>query len=110
MKTVYHIPLLSDDLIPKRGDLLQSNVGKKNERTWLILSVHELPSRVCPEMGGIMTTRWKVWCERWWTLEPETRVALWRSAERAGGQELHFFKRFPAKKKAKTFEQYMERE
>ena len=106
MKTVYHIPALSNDPIPKRGDLLQSNIGKKTERTWLILAVKELRSCVCQEMGGVITTRWKVWAERWFELEPETRMRLFRSAERAGGQELHGFKRFPVKKKAKTFHQY----
>lgn len=108
MKTTYHIPAQDIDYpAPKRGDLFQSNAGKRMERTWLVLCVRELPHKICKEMGGVMTRRYKVWAERWWELEPETRVALWRSAERAGGQEWHFFHRFPAKKKVRTFEQYM---
>ena len=109
VKTIYHIPHLSNDPSPKRGDLLQSNIGKKTERTWLILAVKELSSRLCPEMGGVMARRYKLYAERWWELEPETRMRLFRSAERAGGQELHGFKRFPVKKKAKTFDQYLSR-
>jgi hypothetical protein len=107
MKTTYHIPMMSRQPDPKRGDLLQSNIGKRTERTWLVLRVKGIPVRQCKEMGGVWTRRFKIWGERWWDLEPETRIRLWRSAERAGGQELHTFYRFPAKKKAKTFEQYM---
>lgn len=106
MKTTYHIP--SDwPQIPKRGDLLQSNIGDKRERTWLILAVKQIKDKVCPEMGDILTRRYKLWAERWWDLEPATRVALYKSAERAGGQELFTFKRFPVKRKTKTFEQYL---
>ena len=65
--------------------------------------------RLCPEMGGVMTRRYKLWCERWFSLEPETRISLWRSAERAGGQEVHYFMRFPVKRKTKTFNEYLER-
>ena len=107
VKTTYHVPVSDHYPAPKRGDLLQSNVGKKTERTWLILSVRELPQKVCKEMGGILTCRWKLWAERWWELEPETRIRLWSSAERAGGQVVHGFQRFPVKRKAKTFEQYL---
>jgi hypothetical protein len=108
MITTYHVPFTHDDPIPKRGDLLQSNIGKRTERTWLILKVRELPLKECKEMGGIVTFRYKIWAERWWELEPRTRVLLHRSAERAGGQVLHGFKRFPAKRKARTFGQFME--
>lgn len=107
MRTTYHLPSFEDYPAPKRGDLLQSNIGKRTERTWLILSAKELPQRTCQEMGGIMTRRWQLWAERWWHLEPKTRIRLFLSAERAGGQVLHTFKRFPAKKRARTFEQYM---
>jgi hypothetical protein len=107
VRTTYHIPALDGYAIPKRGDLLQSNLGKRTERTWFILTVREVDSRVCPEMGGIMTRRFKVWAERWWHLEPETRMRLFQSAERAGGQNVHLFHRFPPKRSKITFEQYM---
>jgi hypothetical protein len=109
MKTTYHIPFdYSYQGDPHRGDLLQSNIGdKKRERTWLILAVKRLTDRTCKEMGGVLTRRYKIWAERWYDLEPETRMALYRSAERHGGQLVHSFKRFPAKKKVKTFEQYL---
>ena len=109
MKTTYHIPMMSRLPDPKRGDLLQSNIGKRTERTWFVLSAKELPVRQCKEWGGIWTRRFKLYAERWWDLEPQTRVRLYRSAERAGGQEIHAFYRFPTKKKTKTFEEYLSR-
>ena len=108
MKTTYHIPASEAHEAPKRGDLMQSNVGKRTERTWMILHVKERLPRHCPQMGGIVTIPYKIWAERWWSLEPETRVRLHRSAERAGGQMVHPFHRFPAKRKP-TFEQHMSR-
>lgn len=108
MKTTYHFPASEAHDAPKRGDILQSNVGKRTERTWLILRVKERYPRHCPQMGGIVTIPYKIWAERWWDLEPQTRIRLWNSAERAGGQRVFFFKRFPIKKKARTFEQFME--
>jgi hypothetical protein len=107
VRTTYHIPSLDDHPAPKRGDLLQSNVGDKRERTWIILAVKERYPRRCPQMGGIVTCPFKIWAERWFDLEPETRVRLWKSAERAGGQNVHEFKRFPAKKRKMSLEQYM---
>lgn len=110
MKTTYHIPASASDKAypaPKRGDLFESNIGTRMERTWLVIAVRTLPQRECRQMGGIMTRRYKVWAERWWQLEPEMRVKLFRSAERAGGQVEHCFRRFPAKPKKRTFEQYM---
>lgn len=84
---------------PKRGDLLQSNVGDRRERTWFILKSEPLqPVKGVPRFG--------LWIERWWDLEPELRIKLWNSAERRGGQQVIPFRRYPAKKK-KTFEQYM---
>ena len=106
MKTAYHTPMGWER--PKRGDLMQTNVGDKRERTLIVLGTHILPARFCKEMG-IAAQRTRVWAERWWELEPEIRLALYRSAERSGGQTVHFFQRFPAKRKP-TFEQLMRRE
>lgn len=103
MKTIYHQP--ENDIRPKRGDLLQTNVGDRRERTFIILSSHVLPTRWCAEMG-ITAQRTRLTAARWWEIEPEMRQALYRSAERAGGQEVYGFKRFPAKKK-RTFEELM---
>ncbi len=107
MRTTYHIPSFVDHPAPKRGDLLQSNIGKRTERTWFILSAKELPQKNCKEMGGIMTRRYKVVAVRWWELEPEMRILLFRSAERRGGQEVHPSQRFKPKRRARTFEELM---
>lgn len=106
MKTVYHQP--EGEQRPKRGDLVQTNVGNKRERTFLVIGTHRLPTRWCPDMG-MVAQRTRVHAERWWEIEPEMRMALYRSAERSGGQELFVFVRFPAKRKP-TFEQLMRRE
>jgi hypothetical protein len=66
---------------PKRGDLLQSNVGDRRERTWFILAARLLWMR---SKSG--QDRFKVWRARWWELEADFRMRLYRSAERNGGQ------------------------
>jgi hypothetical protein len=88
-------------IVPKRGDLLHTNVGDRRERTCMILSVRRLK----PVIG---LPRFKLWAERWWQLEPEFRMRLFRSAERNGGQALIRFKRHSARKKP-SFESYMQR-
>ncbi len=87
---------------PKRGDLVHTFVGNKRERTWLVLRVERM--RTKPK--GV--PRFKLWIERWWELEPEFRMRLFRSAERSGGQGVIYTHRYPARKK-KTFEQHMRR-
>ena len=52
--------------------------------------------------------RYEVIMARWWELDPEMRMRLYRSAERRGGQNMIYFFRYSAKKK-KTFEQFMRR-
>lgn len=69
----------------KRGDILQTNVGDKRERTCMVLRVHRSRTK---------RNRFHVWAERWWQMEPELRVALFRSAERAGGQQVIYFRRY----------------
>ena len=101
------MPILTIDMLdgsepPKRGDLVQTNVGSNRERTWFVLKVRRLKDRI-----GV--PRCKVWMERWWDVEPELRMRLYQSAERHGGQRVIHFKRYPAKKKARSFEQYMAR-
>ncbi len=76
---------------PKRGDLIHTNVGKRRERTCLILAARRLRSP--------RPQRFRVWAERWWQLEPDFRNRLFRSAERNGGQNLIQFRRYPTKKK-----------
>lgn len=76
------------DSIPKRGDIVQTNVGDKRERTCLVLHSHQAK-----------TGRSHVWCERWWELEPDFRMRLYRSAQRNGGQQVIYFERYPPKKK-----------
>lgn len=108
MKTTYHIPV-SERAAPGRGDLLQTNIGDRRERTWFILAVKRKPSRFCPQMG-CMTDRFGLWAERWWEIEPEMRLALFRSAERRGRQKVWPFHRFPAKPKKRGFESLMRHE
>lgn len=104
MKTVYHQPV--GFVRPKRGDLLQSAIGTKRERTWLVLSAHVLPTRFS-DPPGYEAQRTRITAARWWEIDPPLRMALYRSAERNGGQNLHPFYRFPAKRKARSFEDYM---
>ena len=93
---------------PARGDLLQTNVGDRRERTWLVLGARALAPRRIAEWG-ITAQRTRVWCERWWELEPSLRVALFRSAQRRdGGQRVFPFHRFRAKRRL-GFEAYMRR-
>ena len=84
-----------DGPLPKRGDIVQSNVGQRRERTWLILHARRIRSR--PK--GV--PRFDVWMARWWQLEADFRMRLYRSAERSGGQNVLFFHRYPAAKKKK---------
>jgi hypothetical protein len=95
------------DPAPKRGDLVQSNVehrGNKRERTWFVLKVRRMRRR-----DDSLLTRYDVFMVRWWELEPEMRMRLFRSAERAGGQRIITFHRYPLKRR-QTFEEYMARE
>ena len=94
---------LAGPLVPKRGDLLQSCIGQRKERTWLILRVKRSKYRKGPQG----TVRYQVWMARWWELEPDFRMRLFRSAERNGGQNLFWFERYKAKKK--TFEEHIRR-
>jgi len=80
----------------KRGDVVYSNVGDRRERTWLVLCA--LPSRNRPK--GV--PRYRVWMARWWELEPDMRMRLFRSAERNGGQNVIHFRRYPAKSRRVT--------
>lgn len=93
--------MLNDGPTPKRGDLVQTNVGDRRERTWLVLH-----SRRIKRLGP--RPRFKIWAARWWELEIEMRHALYRSAERNGGQSVFSFARYRQKKKS-TFENYMRR-
>lgn len=94
--------MLDGDPAPKRGDIVQTNVGDRRERTWLVLGARKVKRK-----AGLVP-RYQVHMARWWELEPEIRVLLYRSAERNGGQRVIYFKRYsPQWKKRKTFEQYM---
>lgn len=94
------LDMLDGSPIPKRGDLLQSNVGDRRARTWFVLAVHPLkPLKGLP--------RCRVWMERWWELDADLRMRLYRSAERHGGQNVIEFTRYPAKRrKVLTQEQF----
>jgi hypothetical protein len=86
---------MSRDIAPKRGDLVQTNVGDKRERTWLVLRARHMKRAKHPR-------RYQVWMARWWELEPEMRMQLFRSAERNGGQRVINFVRYKAKKRKRV--------
>lgn len=69
---------------PKRGDLMQTAVGTSRERTWFIWFSKKAAARI--EVRGKLECYFRVLRVRWWEIEPETRIALARSAERHGGQ------------------------
>ncbi len=81
-----------DSASPKRGDLIHTNVGDRRERTCMVIAARRLRSPISPR-------RFLLWAERWWQLNAYFRVRLFRSAERAGGQNVISFRRYPAKKK-----------
>lgn len=97
------IDIFDDGPAPKRGDLVQTNVGKPRERTWFVLHAHRVNRIVHihdrERALRDMIPRFKLWTARWWELEPDMRMRLYRSAERNGGQNVHPFFRYPAKKK-----------
>jgi hypothetical protein len=93
------IDILDDGPAPKRGDIVQSNVGNKRERTWMILRVRKIARRDSHTPLGKLPRRYAVWMVRWWELEADFRMRLYRSAERAGGQQVMDFVRYPAKKR-----------
>jgi hypothetical protein len=74
---------------PKRGDLMYSNCGDRRERTWFILSVKKIARQTDAELGTVKP-RFSVWRARWWELEPDFRMRLFRSAERRGGQVIWY--------------------
>lgn len=79
--------LLMDSLdgsTPKRGDIIQTNVGDRRERTCMVLRVKR----------GRKPVRYNVWAERWWQMEADFRMRLFRSAQRAGGQRVFYFTRY----------------
>lgn len=84
---------------PKRGDIIQTNVGDRRERTWLVLHARRVRRRDDRTKYVQVTPRFDVWAARWWELEPDFRMRLFHSAERRGGQQIIYFRRYPAKKK-----------
>lgn len=91
------IDIFDDGPMPKRGDIVQTNVGNRRERTWLVLHAHRV-NRIVHSSRDLIP-RFKLWAARWWELEPDFRMRLFRSAERNGGQQVIFFYRYKAKKK-----------
>lgn len=87
---------------PRRGDIVQTNVGDRRERTCLVL----WSRRAKREPRGM--PRYNLMLARWWELEPEMRMRLYRSAMRRGGQGVLFFHRYPPKRKP-TLEQWIAR-
>lgn len=85
---------------PKRGDLLQTSVGDKRERTWIILSVRKVRST----RGN--NHRFEVDAVRWWELEPDARLRLHTSAERNGGQHVFWFYRYRQVKRRGKFKDF----
>jgi hypothetical protein len=76
------------DTVPKRGDLVQTAIFTKRERTCMVLRARRMRGRL---------QRFALWLARWWELEPEMRVRLFRSAQRNGGQIVIMFERYKNK-------------
>lgn len=89
---------------PKRGDLMQTAIGTRKQRTWFILRA--VPMRT-------EKLRYRIWRARWWEIDPDLRMRLYRSAERNRGQTTwyaHPQKRNPRpRKKRMDFEDFMKR-
>ena len=101
------LDIFDDGPAPKRGDLVHTNIGNKRERTWFILHAHRINRivHVNDRERALrdLVPRFDLWMVRWWELEPEQRMRLYRSAERNGGQHVHHFYRYPPKKKKRPF-------
>jgi hypothetical protein len=95
------IDIPSSDPAPKRGDLVQTNVGDKRERTWFVIQSHAVKGKIEGK------NRYHLFIVRWWELDPEVRRLLYESAERRGGQRVIQFTRYSPQWKKRTFEQYM---
>lgn len=65
----------------------------------MILRVRKIARRDSITPLGKLPPRFIVWCERWWELEADFRMRLYRSAERAGGQHVIYFRRYGKKGK-----------
>jgi hypothetical protein len=90
---MFYVDLSADLPAVKRGDIMRTNIGDKRERTWIVLrAIQRRTARRC----------FNVWAARWWELEPEMRMRLFRSAQRNGGQNVVTFYRYPVKKKARA--------
>ena len=104
--STFKMDLSKGDPDPKRGDLIHTNVNKRRERTWFVLHARLMHR---PYREG---RRFELLIVRWWELDPEMRMRLFRSAERNGGQSLFRTFRYPPKKKRKrrnmSFEAYMQ--
>ena len=100
--------------VPKRGDLLQSNYGDRRERTWFILRVRKISQKAdkcgIVVLRGTVRPRFDAWRARWWELEPEFRMKLYRSAERSGGQTVWYPEAKKILRKKLTFEQNLSQE
>lgn len=99
----FFIDILDGGPGPKRGDLVETNVGDKRQRTWFVLRARRIrrKDRSAP-------ARYEVEMARWWELEVEMRLRLYRSAERNGGQRVIHFTRYRRKPKRRmTFDDYM---
>jgi hypothetical protein len=55
----------------KRGDLVQSNVGDRRERTWIVLRAIRMKRR---EVSAV--PRFRVWMVRWWELALESEAGV----------------------------------
>lgn len=91
---------------PKRGDLIYTALKDRRGMRMRIV----LRSRLMKRRDSSKPPRYQLWMERWWEIEPEVRMRLWRSAcRRPGGQRVFFLDWYPRKKKAKNFESMMRR-
>jgi hypothetical protein len=99
---MWWMELMDEGPSPKRGDLIQTNVGARKERTWFVLyASRKLRAK---------TPRWSIWKVRWWELEPQFRQRLYQSARRNGGQTVFHCHPLKPQGRKRTFEDYMARQ
>jgi hypothetical protein len=59
---IYDMPW--NDPAPKRGDLVQTNIGDRRERTWIILRAVWMRRARVRETPAAILRRYKVWMAR----------------------------------------------
>ena len=90
---------------PKRGDLMQSNIGDRRERTWIIARVRRIKRK-----DSNACRRFEITLYRWWTLSVKARQKLCSAQMRSLFNVQSVFELYRTKRERQTFENYMGRQ